>query len=99
MIHTDDIQLYITCDGDQVPTGTIEVCVGKIRNWMMTNMWTLNDRKTEVIHFSSKFHGHGPVPPRDLHVGGVSMSPNAMCTLGVMIDSAGTMSNHVSRLC
>ena len=52
----------MTCDGDQVPTGTIEECVGEIRNWMTTNMLTFNDRKTEVINFSSKFYGQGPVP-------------------------------------
>ena len=28
MMYADDIQLYITCDGDHVPTGTIKECVG-----------------------------------------------------------------------
>ena len=55
MMYTDDIQLYLTRDGDQVPTGTIEECVGEIGNWM-------SDRKTEVILFSSNLYGHGPVP-------------------------------------
>ena len=67
---------------------------------MRTYTLALNDRKTEVIHFFTNFFGHDPVPPRDLHVGGVSISPsNAMCNLGVIMDSAGTMSNQVSRLC
>ena len=92
--------MYITCDGDQVPPGTIEKCVGEIRHWMRTNILALNDRKTEVIHFSSEFYGQGLVPSCDRHVGGVSISSsNATCNLGVMMVSARTMSNHVSRLC
>ena len=62
MMYADATQLPITCDGDQVPTGTIKEYVGEIRNWMRTNMLTLNERKTEVIHFSRKFYGQGPVP-------------------------------------
>ena len=35
-----------------------------------------------------------------LHVGGVCISPsNATCNLEAMMDSAGSMSSHVSRLC
>ena len=35
-----------------------------------------------------------------LHVGGISMSHSSdMCNLGAMMDSAGTMLNHVSGLC
>ena len=55
---------------------------------------------TEVIHFSNKLHGLGPVSSCDVQVGGISISPsNAMCNLGVMMDLTGTVSNHVSRLC
>ena len=62
MMYADDIQLYITCDGDQVSTGTIEEYVGDIHNWMLTNMLVFNERKTEVIHFSTIFNDQGPVP-------------------------------------
>ena len=56
-------------------------------------MLSLYDRKTEVILFSNKCYGQGPVPSCDLHVDGVSISPsNAMCDLAVMMDSAGIMS-------
>ena len=51
-------------------------------------MLTLNDRQTEVIHFSTKFSGQGTVPPCDLHVCGVSIShSNALCNLGFNINS------------
>ena len=36
-------------------------CVGKIGNWMWTGTLALKDRKTEVINFSCKFYGLGPV--------------------------------------
>ena len=55
MMYAGDMQLYMTCDGDQLPTCMIEECVGEISNWMRTNMLALNDRKTEVIHFSRNF--------------------------------------------
>ena len=50
MIYADDNQLYITFNGDQVPTGTIKERVGEIRNWMRTNMLTLNDRSDSLLY-------------------------------------------------
>ena len=100
MTYAYDNQLYITCDGAQVPNDTIEEYVGEIRNGMRTNMLALDERKTEVLHFSSKFYGQGAVAQCDIRVGDVSMSPsNAMCDRGVMTDSAGTTSSNFSRLC
>ena len=43
VVYADDIQVYITCDGDQVPTCTVKECVGMICNWMRTNMLALID--------------------------------------------------------
>ena len=100
MTYAADILLHITCDGNQVPTGTIEECVSAIHHWMMTNMLDLIDSKIEVIHFLAKFCGQVPVPPCDLCVGGISISPcDAVFSLWVMMDWAGTMSTHVSKLC
>ena len=45
VMYADDIQLHITCNGDQVLICTIEECVSEIRNWMKTNMLAMNDRK------------------------------------------------------
>ena len=50
MMYADDIQVCITCDGDQVPTGTIEECVGEIHNWMRTNMLALKDRSDSFLY-------------------------------------------------
>ena len=45
-VHAGDIQLYVACDGDQVPTGPIKECVREIRHWIRRNMLTLYDSKT-----------------------------------------------------
>ena len=66
VMYADDMQLYITCSGDQVPTGTIKECVGEICNWMRANIVALNDRSTGVIHFSGKLYVQGPVPSCNL---------------------------------
>ena len=63
-------------------------------------MLALNDSMTEVIHLSTKCCGQCPVPLCDLHVGRVRISPsNVVCNFWVMVDSAGTMSTHVFKLC
>ena len=58
---------------------------------------TLIFGKTAVIYFSTKFYGKGPIPPRDLHVGDVSIS-NAMCNLGPIMGPAWTMSNVMAKV-
>ncbi len=35
----------------------VQACLNEIREWMSTNMLILNDEKTEIVHFSSKFMG------------------------------------------
>ena len=81
-----DIQLYITCDGDQVPTGMIEECVGKIRHWMRTNMVALNDLSD---YLSTKFYD------QTMRSSCWWRQYNAVRNLGVMMVSARTTLNHV----
>ena len=100
MMYADDIQLYITCDDAKVLTGMIVKCVGEVRHWMRTNMLALNDSKTKVIHLCTKCCGQEPVAQCGLHVGGVRISPiYAVRNLRIIMDSAGTIPTHVSKLC
>ena len=57
--YADDTQLYMTMDHsnnnwrDGLPR--IQLCVSEIRKWMNQNMLKLNDDKTELIVFTSKY--------------------------------------------
>ena len=57
--YADDTQLYMTMDHsnnnwrDGLPR--IQLCVSEIREWMNQNMLKLNDDKTELIVFTSKY--------------------------------------------
>ena len=52
------------------------------------------------MHFSSKFGGAGPVPRCEIRIGDVDIQPyNVVRNLGVSMDSAATMSDHVINIC
>ena len=57
--YADDTQLYMTMDhfNNDWRDGLsrIELCVSEIREWMNQNMLKLNDDKTELIVFTSKY--------------------------------------------
>ena len=53
MDYADDTQIYVTCNSNS-DVATIEACVGAVRLWMNTNFLSLNDHKSEMIHFCSK---------------------------------------------
>ena len=56
MCYAGDSQLYIiTCSRDSAPIAKIEYCIEELRQWMCANMLALNDSKTDVIRFSSKY--------------------------------------------
>ena len=100
VMYADDSELYLTCEGDRVPTSVIESCTSEVRQWMRDNMLCLNDGKTEIVHFSSKFGGAGPVPRCEIRIGDVDIQPsNVVRNLGVSMDSAATMSDHVINIC
>ena len=55
MFFSDDTQLYITCEHyDDIKTN-VELCIDEIKLWVTENLLVMNDSKTEVIHFRSKF--------------------------------------------
>ena len=58
--YTDDTQLYITfktdfADDACLAKSRVEHCVEETDRWMISNKLKLNDDKTELIVFSSKF--------------------------------------------
>ena len=57
--YADDTQFYMTMDHSnnywRDGLARIELCVSEIREWMNQNMLKLNDDKTELIAFTSKY--------------------------------------------
>ena len=57
--YADDTQLHMTMDHSNKDwrdgLAHIELCVSEIREWMNQNMLKLNDDKTELIVFTSKY--------------------------------------------
>ena len=57
--YADGTQLYMTMDhfnnNWRDGQARIELCVSEIREWMNQNMLKLNDDKTELIVFTSKY--------------------------------------------
>ena len=67
---------------------------------MHDNMLVLNDSKTEVIRFSSKFCSRDRPWECDVQVGDVSVhSSSTVRDLGVTFDVSMTMASHVAGLC
>ena len=59
--YADDTQLYIAIEHSANLHSELlrmERCVADIRNWMRHNMLKLNDDKTELIVFASRYNQH-----------------------------------------
>ena len=96
---SDDTQLYLTTNSAIEDSRKVENCIDSIRVWMTDNRLVLNDDKTEVILFHSRFRKNVDVL-KDLRVG-VSLikCQTVVRDFGVYLDSRATMSNHVSKIC
>ena len=101
MLYADDTQVYLSFnsrDADIAIT-QIENCVKDIKSWMIMNSLMLNDGKTELIHFSSRFL-KTPTDIPFIRVNNCDITPLAKARdLGITLDSHLTMSNHVNNLC
>ena len=98
--YADDTQLYMTMDHSNNDwrdgLARIELCVSEIREWMNQNMLKLNDDKTKLIVFASKYK-------QDLYndlsitIGDtVADCSSQVRDLGVVFDRALSLRQHVS---
>ena len=100
IVYADDTQLYLTFhprDRDNA-VRKLEACIEDIRAWCRMNMLVLNDSKTELIYFSSKFQQTSWTPSIKIGESYISSSSHAR-NLGVIMDSALNMSGHVNNIC
>ena len=66
--------------------------------WMSSNFLVLNDSKTEIIHFTSRFSTPRQFPL--VHVGEVAVkTASHVKDLGVVFDEHLKMDYHVNNLC
>ena len=98
--YADDTQLYMTMDHSnnnwRDGLARIQFCVSEIREWMNQNMLKLNDDKTELIVFTSKYK-------QDLYndlsitIGDTVVDCSSQVKdLGVIFDQMLSLHQHVS---
>ena len=97
--YADDTQLYITFKTDSaddacLAKSRVEHCVEEIDRWMISNKLKLNDDKTELIVFSSKFR---PRPGlSNVQIGSQCIEhSNTVRNLGVSFDQTLSFGEHV----
>ncbi len=99
-VYADDVQVYLTFDPkdrDQA-IKTVEICLDDIKSWCVTNKLVLNGKKTELLHFTSKFSTAFRSPA--ITIGNPAIHPaNHARNLGVAMDSSLNMTLHVNSMC
>ena len=74
----------------------IELCVSEIREWINQNMLMLNDDKTELIVFTSKYK-HDLYNDLSITIGGTVVDCSSQVRdLGVIFDRVLSLRQHVS---
>jgi hypothetical protein len=100
VVYADDTQIYFIFNpaDRRLAVQKIEACVADIRSWCQKNMLVLNDGKTELMYFSSKFITTDWKPA--LKIGNAVIQPSQQArNLGVIMDPSLSMSVHVSNVC
>ena len=98
--YADDMQLYMTMDHSnndwQDGLARIELCVSEIREWMNRNMLKLNDDKTELIVFASKYK-QDLYNDLSIKIGDTVVDCSSQVRdLGVIFDRVLSLRQHVS---
>jgi len=100
MKYADDSQLYISLNvstQDNV-IEKIQNCIKDVKKWMSSNFLMLNDSKTEIVHFTSRFATPRQFP--SINVGEIAVEPSPHARdLGVVFDKHLNMDQHVNNLC
>jgi hypothetical protein len=98
MLYADDTQLYLTCSKAKDNVSIIEDCVNNISNWMKENKLAMNNEKTEVIHFHSKFRSTEVL--NHLQVAeSLVFTAQSVRNLGAYFDSVLSFEFNVSKIC
>jgi len=100
VFYADDSQLYLVFnpeDRDSV-LRKLEACIAAIRAWCAANKLVLNDNKTELVHFVSRYSKSSAAVK--LTIGGSEITASRSArNLGAIMDDALCMSEHVDSVC
>ena len=101
--YADDTQLYVSfkLGSDDLlcsAKSSVEICVQETNNWMIFNGLKLNEEKTELLLFSSRYR---PSPSLEfVRVGGEVIQPSSSVrNLGVILDPSVDMEDHIKKIC
>ena len=100
VMYADDTQIYVMFSSNDKNEAMrkLQECMHDIKNWSVHNGLKLNESKTEIVHFCSKFRQSDYIDHVD--IGGTVVKTNVLARdLGVKLDSNLTLSNHVSAVC
>lgn len=101
-LYADDTQLYMNLTPENAVTAldTLNSCTLAIFNWLSANKLKVNPDKTELILFGNRQHSSRLTNLFPIDLLGTKLEPaNTVRNLGVIFDSALTLSNHVSSIC
>ena len=98
--YADDTQIYATFKPNERDSviDRVVACSRDVKGWAVANGLQLNDDKTEILHFSSRFVDTVPLPSIKIGETRISPSPEAR-NLGVTLDSHLQLKTHVSNIC
>ena len=99
MTYADDTQLYLVLDrGDRSEAiSQVEQCVKDVKAWSIRNKLMLNDSKTDVVFFSSRFVKSVPFPKITIGDSSIDIASVAR-NLGVTMDKTIAMNDHVKNV-
>ena len=99
--YADDTQIYIAFNPGEtdITIERLELCINKIRAWMIASKLKLNDDKSELILISSP-HNKKKFDKLSITIGTeVVNSSNCVRNLGFMMDSVLNMEDHITSVC
>ena len=99
--YADDTQIYVSFQPDESDDAIqkLELCISKIRMWMIANKLKLNDDKSEFMLITS------PDNKKKFDALSIQIGPeivdvtHSVRNLGVMMDSVLNMEDHVTSVC
>ena len=97
-IYADDTQVYVECDKNDSSSAyaTLYACINDIKEWLSSNFLLLNNKKTELIEYTS----YGLNQNNHLVIGNTIIDTQPCVTnLGCVLDVGFVMSGHVACMC